>query len=330
MDYIIGIDGGGTTTRAILVDSNGLLYADVVVGPSNLNAVSESMVQQELRQLFSDLEKQAPQLFSKVTIVFCGIAGSSMEYNSRKLQERLVEIIPPFASVSLNIDALNALYSGTLGKPGIVQIAGTGTITYGVTKETNQARLGGWGHLLGDEGSGYSIGQQAIISALKVYDGRENPNILSENIFDFFHVKTGEELINNIYTAQSPRELIASASKCVFFAYHRKDANAKTIIKQACQEISNNIIALYRKLYKEESEMKVVLCGGVFNDSSVMPPLIQGNLKQQTDSLNIVLPKLPPVGGSAIGGILTKEKQVNKRTIFNLTNNLRKGRYDTK
>lgn len=69
--------------------------------------------------------------------------------------------------------------------------------------------------------------------------------------------------------------------------------------------------------------MKVVLCGGVFNDPSVMPPLIQGNLKQQTDSLNIVLPKLPPVAGSAIGGILAKEKQVNKRTVFNLTNNLR-------
>src|SRR5699024_11405773 len=141
----------------ILVCSDSVLYADGVAGPSNLNAVSESMVQEGLRQLFSDLKKQAPRLFSKVTIVFCGIAGSSMEYNSRKLQEILEEIIPPFASVSLNIDALNALYSGTLGKPGIVQIAGTGTITYGVTKETNQARLGGWGHLVGDEGSRYSI-----------------------------------------------------------------------------------------------------------------------------------------------------------------------------
>lgn len=326
MDYIIGLDGGGTTTRALLADSKGSVYADTVAGPSNLNAVSETVVQETLKQVFSDLKKQAPQLFFKATIVFCGIAGSSTVYNSSKLHEVLKEISPSFASIFLEIDALNALYSGTLGNPGIVQIAGTGTISYGIDQEKNQLRLGGWGHLLGDEGSGYSIGRQAITLALKVYDGRENPDILSENVFEFFCTKTGEKLINKVYAAESPRELIASASKCVFAAYQQKDINATIIIKRACQEISNNIIAIYRKLWQDESEIKVVLCGGVFNDSSVMPPIIQENLNQQMNLLKILLPELPPVGGSIIGGILTKEKQINEQTVFNLTKNLMKNR----
>ncbi|MBT2218144.1 hypothetical protein KK120_20275 [Virgibacillus dakarensis] len=318
MTYIIGIDGGGTKTTAVLGDHEGTIYAYANAGTSNPNTISDEILNSTFGFLFRELKKQSLEEFQKVTTVFAGIAGTSSKANADKLSFIIKRYSPNKAFVTVDMDAINALYSGTYGRPGIVQISGTGSISYGVNRHKKQDRVGGWGYLLGDEGSGYYIGQQGIIAALKAYDGRGEKTILLEMVYDYFKVKNGEELVSKVYSAEIPKNEISAVSKLVFQAYNNKDSVAKGIIILASRELSFGILTLYKKLFNENEKIKIVLCGGIFTDSGTIPPLIKSELSLQTKNVEVVLPKIPPVGGSIVGALITNEKEVNEKVIKNL------------
>ncbi|MGP4064481.1 N-acetylglucosamine kinase [Oceanobacillus sp. M65] len=317
MAYYMGIDGGGTKTQAVLADENGNILSRAISGASNPNAVGEKQLIQVFQTLFLELDNEGKTRLENVKLVYAGIAGSANPANHILLESILSELLP-HATVFVEPDAICALYSGTYGGAGIVQIAGTGSITYGMNEAGEQGRVGGWGYLFGDEGSGYAIGRAGVTEALKSVDGRGEPTILLEMLYEHFQVLQPQELIKKVYNAKQPKTIIAPLSRIVFQAYAQEDVVAQAILQQAAKDIASQIMSLYRTLFTSDEKTKVVLCGGVFQEKAVMPVLLKDYLKNIP--LILVQPEFPPVAGSLIGAYKQATIQVSQNMLEQMKN----------
>ncbi|RIU91221.1 N-acetylglucosamine kinase [Oceanobacillus picturae] len=317
MAYYIGIDGGGTKTNAVLADEKGNILSQAISGASNPNAVGEQELSQVFQTLFLKLDNEGKTPLKNVKWVYAGIAGSANPAN-RTLLESILSKLLPHATVFVEPDAVCALYSGTYGGAGIVQIAGTGSITYGMNEAGDQGRVGGWGYLFGDEGSGYAIGRAGVTEALKSVDGRGEPTILLEMLYAHFQVSQAQELIKKVYNAKQPKTIIAPLSRIVFQAYAQEDVVAQAILQQAAKDIASQIMSLYRTLFTSDEKTKVVLCGGVFQEKAVMPVLLKDYLKNIP--LILVQPEFPPVAGSLIGAYKQATIQVSQNMLEQMKN----------
>ncbi|WP_067730804.1 N-acetylglucosamine kinase [Oceanobacillus damuensis] len=316
MNYVLGIDGGGTKTVAAIADSSGKVVAQTTVGSTNPNSSTAKDLDDTFMELFSNLRKELQADFDHITHLFAGIAGAGNEENKHDLTEIIKRFVPTLTSLQVVPDPINALYSGTLGEPGIVQISGTGSVTYGIDSEQRHARVGGWGYLLGDEGSGYDIGRQAILAVLKAYDGRGSETNLTKLVFTHFNTENPQDIIGKIYGSNTPKNEISAITKLLFQAYHENDSVADRIVETAAEEMMFSIQTLYRKLFSKDDKVEVVLCGGVFNEYAVVDQ-IKKRLKNHTE-LTVVLPKMPPVGGSLIGAYLLNGTAPDSDIINNI------------
>ncbi|RDW15622.1 N-acetylglucosamine kinase [Oceanobacillus chungangensis] len=318
MGYILGIDGGGTKTRAALANENGKVIAQATVGATNLNSISNQLLIQTLEELFLSLKNQTRNVEFKYIHIFAGIAGAGNKTNRCRFIDVMKRIVTNTSQVHVETDPVNALYSGTYGKPGIVQISGTGSITYGINSKLQHDRVGGWGYFLGDEGSGYDIGRQGIMCALKTYDSKEDNTILLPNLFSFFKIVHPQELMKKIYSSPTPKNDIAAFAKIVLDAHKQKDSVAGEIITNVAKELATNIIMLYTKHFQKNEKTEVVLCGGVFSEEEILPRLIATRLQKLQKNLQVILPKMPPVGGSLIGAYLSQGKEPSQSVINNI------------
>lgn len=323
MTYVIGIDGGGTKTTAVMADATGTIIASTTGGPTNPNLIPTEELHHTLDTLLKQLESQAMAYYKKVSFLFAGISGAGVEQSRTELFRILTELVPSTIAIQVEADTINALYSGTYGKPGIVQIAGTGSITYGINNKSQHDRVGGWGYLFGDEGSGFDIGRQGIMAVLKADDARGSETMLSNRMYTFFDVKNARDLIQKIYTATVPKNEISPLSQIVFQAYKENDAVAVAIIESVAKEISYSIKTLYQKLFEKDEIVKVVLCGGVFNEKNILPNLIKKELDHLT-CISAYIPELPPVGGSVIGAYLIHESTLEPTIIKKLISSFKK------
>lgn len=301
--YVLGIDGGGTKTVGVMADEYGNIVAKQTVGGTNQNGVDRKTVEYELNNLFTSLKKQNESAFLSLPVVFAGMSGVDRPDAKIFMEKLISKLVPNGTKVFVDNDGVNALYSGTFGAPGIVQIAGTGSITFGINSKGDRGRVGGWGYLIDDEGSGYDLGKEALNAIFKAYDGRGKRTILTERILNHFNVSHPPELINIIYQVGKSREVISPLSKYVTEAAEKNDQVAKKIIDHAGKKLGNSISSLVHQLFPTEKNVQVVLVGGVFNCADLVMPGIESALKSQSVSAALVKPKLPPVGGAVIKAI---------------------------
>lgn len=257
-NWFIGIDGGGTKTEAAICDSSGSVQGRAAGDGSNPLSRPWPEVEETLRALVGEVCRQAGADPGEVQGLFLGMAGADRP----EVRTRVEEAFRPSWGERLHIDndALAALYAGTWGAPGIVLIAGTGSIAYAVTADGQRHRAGGWGYLLGDEGSGFDLGRQAVISVLRAWDGRGEPTELSELVTGHFGIDRPDQLIARVYGTSNPRKMLAEASVLVESAARAGDAVAARLIKQAAAsllELAESCRA------RAGSDLPVVLAGGM-------------------------------------------------------------------
>lgn len=324
MAYVIGIDGGGTKTEAILADDKGTVAARALGGASNPNLLQKEEVYQVFNNLLQALESQAPAEYKQTTNLFAGISGVGNKQSNLQVTDVLQELVPGNVKVKVESDTVNALFSGTYGNSGIVQIAGTGSVTYGVNENAETGRVGGWGYLFGDEGSGYDIGRQGIAAALKAKDGRGGKTIMTEMFFNHFSIDDELELIQKIYNSNVPKNEISPLSKIVLGAYKKNDRQAVEIVQKAVGEMHFSIVTLYKRIFEPQKNVEVILCGGIFNDIEVIPALL-GKKFEHMPELSISLPEMRPVGGSVIGAYSMNGIHPPLSTIQNLIHSLKEG-----
>jgi N-acetylglucosamine kinase-like BadF-type ATPase len=256
MNYILGVDGGGTKTLALLADLDGHVIARGVSGPSNNNAVGFEMACAALENAINAARSSQP---GEISALCLGLAGAGRQEDIERFQLWAVEKFPKTAVKVVN-DAEILLAAGSPTGPALAVICGTGSIVYGRTVRGELIRAGGWGYLFGDEGSGYAIGQTALRAVMQAYDGRGPSTLLTELVLQQRGLSSLPELVRSIYRADTPHLEVASLSSLVEEAAGKGDAVAAAILEESALELARTIAVVYPKLGSAVSPL--IITGG--------------------------------------------------------------------
>ena len=260
MFYVLGIDAGGTKTVCHLADEEGTLIAEARAGGANLQAAGELHVEKVLH----DVMEEAIGDRDIVPVAIClGIAGVDRPEDSALVRGLMRRIGYKARTLVVN-DALVALEAGAPGAPGVVIISGTGSIAYGRNSNNEGARAGGWGHVLGDEGSGYWIGRSALRAVLREADRRGPRTILTPLLLQHFGVTEPQNLIHEVYQGKLRPSAISALAQCVQAAFSGGDEAATGILRAAADELQAFGVSVARRLELDREPFVFILGGGIF------------------------------------------------------------------
>lgn len=278
MNYIIGVDGGGTKTEAVAYDLSGEVIAKSLTGFGNL--VNEK--EEALSNITTSIEELIKKLgHDGLKGVYLGIAGSEVGDNSELIYKEVKNRFNINPIVMNDGDlALKALLKG---EDGILVIAGTGSTAFGV-KENRQARCGGWGHLLGDEGSAYKISIEAFKRMIHEDDYGIKRSELSQAILDKLNMNRVDEVVGFIYS--STKDEIASMAGLVSVYADKGDEYAKNILINEGIEIAKSAERVFKKL--EFDKCKIGLVGGVIKKSKYLREAFEDYLNKNIDVVAFV------------------------------------------
>lgn len=237
MKYVMGIDGGGTGSVLKILSLDGMELLSSEGGPTNLSAQSPGEVEAVLKELIVGALADSDLKMEDCLSICVGTAGADRPHQ-RELLRNIIEGLGIEGNIIIKNDAEIALVAGAGALEGIIVIAGTGSIAYGRTANGENFRAGGWGHLIGDEGSGYYIGMRGLNAALRSYDGRGESTLLLPMFLEEMQVTNIDGLINYIYADNFSKSRIANLAKVVDGAFKRGDRVAKAILNESAHELA--------------------------------------------------------------------------------------------
>lgn len=259
--HVLGIDAGGTKTVCCLADGEGRVLGEARGGGANLQAEGELGVEKVLHAV---MEEATRGRVSDVDAICLGMAGVDRAGDGAVVRAIMRRIGARSRVVVVN-DALVALVAGVGEAPGVVIICGTGSIAYGRNASDQAARAGGWGHVLGDEGSGYWIGRRALRAVARAADGRGPATTLTPRVLAHFSVAAPSDLVYEIYDRQLRHHAIAQLARLVQQARDEGDEVATQILEQAAHELVRAARSVIERLALTEEPVQFVLAGGVFS-----------------------------------------------------------------
>jgi len=299
---VVGVDGGGTRTRAAVLDGERVI-GDGTAGPSNPLRVGITNGAVAIREAID--KACAAAMIHRDDLIAAGIGLAGVRRNDirARMRDVLVQMLG-IENVELATDADIALYGATDGAPGVVVISGTGSISVGVNRLGNHAYAGGWGPVAGDEGSGSWIGRRALNAVAQATDGRGPQTALNAAACTYFQVMTPEDLATAIYAPSMTNDRIAGFSKQVIEAAQGGDKVARNILQEAGEELGKAAATVIRKLKMERDRFQVAFVGGVFTaDQFVIAPLRE-EIERVAKKAFIAPPSFSP---TVAAGRLTQE-----------------------
>ncbi|GHO51006.1 N-acetylglucosamine kinase [Ktedonospora formicarum] len=254
----LGVDCGGSKTQAVIVDDEGRELGRGLAGSANYTQVGLEQAIQNIQQAVEETARMA-DCSLPVRKAWFGIAGIAR-------QADIDMFLTPLRGIAEIIHITNDAELGLCALPervGVAIIAGTGAITLGRNSLGYKARADGWGYLLGNEGSGYYIGQKALTAALQYADGRGQSTMLLDLILQQWGLTRPEEVIAKVY-APAGRATVARLSTCVFQAARQGDEIAGAIVEQGAYELARTCKAVSRRLSFPRESLFLALVGGLF------------------------------------------------------------------
>ncbi|USG64468.1 N-acetylglucosamine kinase [Brevibacillus ruminantium] len=301
--WFIGLDGGGTKTKAALCDSAGRIVGLAEGEGSNPLSRPWEQVRETLQVLMEQVCRRAGVGADEVAGVFLGLAGADRPQVKAWIEDAFLPVWGE--RLHIDNDAVAALYSGTWGSPGIVLIAGTGSIAYAVAKDGRRHRVGGWGYLLGDEGSGYDLGRQTVVAVLRAWDGRGEQTLLSELLLRHYGIEQPDQFIARFYSSPNPRKELAEASVLAEQAAASGDPLAIRLIQQAADSLGE-LVETCRT--RAGQDLPVVLAGGLLAADTLLRRQLL-----RSSRYPVVIPEAPPVAGCLAAALLRVNLPVDKQ-----------------
>jgi N-acetylglucosamine kinase-like BadF-type ATPase len=294
--HVLGIDAGGTKTVCQLANDRGEILAEARRGGANLQAVGELEVEKVLHDV---MEEALGDRDITPAAICLGIAGVDRPDDARVVRA-IMKRIGYKARVIVVNDALVALEAGAPGQPGVVIIAGTGSIAYGRNAENQAARAGGWGFVLGDEGSGYWIGRSAIRAVLRAADRRGPETELTPLLLKHFQVSRPQDIIHEVYTGQLRPATIAALAQCVQGAFTNGDAVAIGILRGCADQLESFGMSVARRLDIVGSAFPFVLAGGIFRAVPWLHEELERRLPLASPKCRTLLLDVEPAYGAVL------------------------------
>lgn len=256
--FIAGIDGGGTHTRIEIRDMENRLLRRGEFGPFNINSIGEAAFEALLREVFAWCGGM-----ENCTRLCIGAAGSSNP-KAEQILSRELENAGFRGNWRLCGDQEIAL-RGAIDGPGIVVIAGTGSICFGKNADGQTARSGGYGHLIDDGGSGYALGRDVLSIAVRAADGRVKETGILQAVCDRLN-GGAEKIVPFVYGSETDKAAIAQFAAIALEQAHRGDREAWHILRQEAEELSQMVAAVQERL--DMSKCRIALLGGLLTSEN--------------------------------------------------------------
>ena len=270
MKYIIGVDGGGTKTEAVVFDTKGNAVARKVVGSSNPNDIGKEKMVSVVGDL---IEKVLPTDCDCVDIGH-GISGIFTSGSEELLRTHLKARFPVIDEINVISDkdsALNCAYD----KDGCIVIIGTGSVGI-VRKDGKVKNIGGGGYLVGDALSGFDLGREVLNAVLCANDGIGEDTILT----DLFNDKTGENIRKHLKIVyQKGKAYVASFTPLVFSALEKNDKVADTIMRKCVSGFERILLAIYNIWGKDKCE--ITFLGGLAEKTEIFKRFLTAETKEK-------------------------------------------------
>jgi glucosamine kinase len=293
---VVGMDGGGTKTRAIVADGAGHVLASSVGGPSAITKDTADASADTIAALVSDVLAAAGVHETMPSVLCVGVAGAGRE-SARKALHRLLRAREIADDVIVTTDAQVALADAFGDGAGVLLIAGTGSVAYGRGPTGNEERCGGWGEKIGDEGSALWLARRALSAATAAADGREPQNALLGAILTATQCDEPGDLVD--WSVDALPGDVAALAQVVIRAAENGDQRANTLAALAAEELVLHVRTLARQLFLDErAAVAVALTGGLLSRGSLIRKLVEHRLRSSVPGAVLHHDEVDPARGA--------------------------------
>jgi N-acetylglucosamine kinase-like BadF-type ATPase len=297
MAYYLGVDGGASKTAALVTDDSGRPLGDGIAGPSNHLRVGIETAARNIERAVNKALVTADVASREIVWAYCGIAGADHPAHRQEVVDSL-SVFFPRGNFTVDNDARIAL-TGAIGfGAGIVVIAGTGSVAVGRNADGKEARAGGWGPIVGDEGSAYAIARAGLAAILCAYDGR-GPETLMTELLKREYDMAPSDLPRFVYAQTTHADDLARVGKLVIDAAESGDTLAAEIVSRSGAELARAVLAVAGRIGIASSDFPVAYVGGVFNAGELLLAPMRNAILAAAPKARILLPEHTPVEGAA-------------------------------
>ena len=317
MMFVSGVDGGATKTVAVVGRLDGTLLASARGASSNYHNIGVGKAAKSIRICVNSACRCAQASSGNLETVIMGLAAmdSPMDFRAGQRVAGLTGLGKRRIVVH---DSLIAIYAATLGRPGIVVNAGTGSFAAGISTSRRTIRAGGWGNVIDDEGSAYHVGKLGIRAALRALDGTERKTAIAKLVVRKFKLQTLEDIVHEVYNRPMTVKEISSVSKLVAQAAVNGDKVARGIFAYEGRALATLVSTIARRLDMATSKVNIYCTGGVFKAGPILLNPFRKELRRNVPSFVLRRPRFEPVIGAFV--LALKEHGVAMRgaTLKNL------------
>ena len=293
MSIFLGIDGGGSKTSCLIGNQSSVLGTGTSAG-SNVVRVGKSRARESLGAAIREACAAAKISPSRIEKTCVGIAGGVLP----EIAEAVRRLVSEFVSGEVVVvgDMVIAMEAAFGVGPGVIVIAGTGSIVYGRNSAGQTARAGGWGFAISDEGSGHWIGRSAVAATMRAFDeaGADSTGPLLDGIMKSWGVTTREQLV--VAANKSPD--FAALFPAVVSAAEAGDATAHIVLTHAGRELATLAGIVIARLFGKRRAVPVAVSGGVFGNSAVVRQVFGKRLRVDYPRASLKLTVIDPVKGA--------------------------------
>lgn len=298
MNLFFGIDGGGTHSRITVIDEKNTILYKGENGCMNIHATDKNTVEANLSALIEDMLlalQASPKDFSSGCL---GSAGLDSANEKRYFKNFFTNTLTFSCPLFFCNDSITALVGGLEKTEGFILISGTGAIASALHKDRSSVRAGGWGHILGDEGSGYWIGCQGIIRGIRSSERRDSASFLPDRIRSFYAIDSFRELFPFVYTSFDKAK-IADFAKTVFEEAKNGDIICKDILQMAADELVSLCVSVYEQSAAIENK-ELVFSGGILEHEPEFCQILTEKCAQKIPEIKIVTRRNDPAFGACL------------------------------
>ncbi|HKW25125.1 MAG TPA: BadF/BadG/BcrA/BcrD ATPase family protein [Terriglobales bacterium] len=292
MPYFLGIDGGGSKTTCLLGDEHSVLAS--ATGPgSNPIRIGEERSRQALHVVVVEACGAGKVQPSQIARTCIGMAGAARPQIEKQVRSVLTSLVG--GEIAVVGDMVIALEAAFRGGPGLIVVAGTGSIAYGRNEGGETARAGGWGFAISDEGSGHWIGRAAVAGAMRAHDLGEN-SVLISSIMNTWHLGARDDVVR-VANAIPPPDF-AELLPQVLAAAASGDSRANEILTQAATELAQLARIVAERLWRTKQGFRVAPAGGVFQNSPLVRQVFSNSLRSVHPEAEIDAKVVEPAQGA--------------------------------
>ena len=304
--WIFGIDGGGTSCRLRAEEASGNLIWKGESSGANPRSVGWEGVARVLGELFSGLYSSTGLDPAACVGGFAGMAGIGRAGDREKMRDLVKMASRVACPVEADMDALPALVGALGRKEGILLVAGTGSVALGASSQGRIVRAGGWGHILGDEGSAYDVGRKGIDAAIRCFEARGPETGLLDRALAHFDVSEAFQLIPAIYEAFD-KSRIAGFAREVSRACADRDAVASALLTAAATDLAALVVSVAGRLSGEMENRAIVLSGGFIENEAFLKREVEARLGSGLPDYQVV-----PARGDAAEGACALARELGR------------------